>query len=1072
MAHSSSYAFDAASPSARRTTVGTRLATSFALVGAVLASCGGSSATTKSGGSSTSASMVIAEVNNGFGPVLPYFVYRVDPNTDTVTSELMAIRSVDDILNNVREDNPILPPAQWDDEAVLPNGFEGNHFVAVRFTQDIALDSVLDLSPSAVTNNFLSTTLSIVAYDPASNTTENVSGRVFINGMTPSKTVQASGLHDLEQWVQLDANGVPELLDQSGLGFPGTTSAYSYASNLFNDRTLVFVADDDDDLSTPDAFPVGRQIKVVASTGVRSTTGQFLAFDAVASSTVGDDTAPPRVATQQIGLNTVPRITPGNGSEDVDPATTIEIEFTEPVQPATLGTFDKASNNFEYGSAFQMTFGPPDFLTTMQYKVRFASPYNLTRVTMIPAYSFPGSDSSANGCSEYSRVDMRVADDTVSDISGNMNTAPASTFFVAGSGRVIANAPVLPDVIYVGRKNPAGMSVLDLNGFGQGTGSPAFDSNNPWKTGNSRWPLNPNLLQNGAALTPKLFIGNCTFNGGSSGAMTLARNSVLDTRLVAAPKIASVFDIAVGHSLDTIYNNAPPPLGCQAGNPNACASSGLKNPTVTIAGTSVAPVQPGQFSTLPPGTGNLISIAPHPNPPPLVFPPLCISPFIEAQEPTSIDDLPQALGGFGAPGFQNLLSTFGNPFGNPSQNIPPNGLFIGTQNCWFVGPSRPQSDITLCNPYMMRQQVGHFLYVADKLNNSGEIVVLNSNRMTVLDRIKVADPTNLAMSPNLDILAVTNRIANQVTFIDIDPRSTTFNKILKTIDVGPFPNAIVWQPDNEDILVCNEGDNSISIIRAYDLEVRKTVGGLPAQPVDVAVGPRHVPNFATQRNTYFAFVLCKDGSVSVFESGPDGEGGWGPDSLIGQATQRFESPKRIMLDRSYLTGAVWVAHRNPINTTTQQPIGTNEGALSQLRVTSTVTGQIPVTAIVNLTSRALDLDVFISLNESQLSGVPVDISFDSMLNIAGGAANPITDYSAAGAPAPVNGKNVYRVLPGPTFVPASTPTFMFAAIEDKGVIDVFQVKAGYPKLDVDVTTTGTQSVAAQGVVCLGDYWRQ
>src|SRR6185369_11990429 len=98
-----------------------------------------------------------------------------------------------------------------------------------------------------------------------------------------------------------------------------------------------------------------------------------------------------------------------------------------------------------------------------------------------------------------------------------------------------------------------------------------------------------------------------------------------------------------------------------------------------------------------------------------------------------------------------------------------------------------------------------------------EIVVLNSNRMTVIDRIPTQDPTTLAMSPNLNLLAVVNQTANLVSFIDIDPHSSTFHQVVQETSVGERPRGIAWEPGNEDILVCNENESTLSVISAAQL---------------------------------------------------------------------------------------------------------------------------------------------------------------------------------------------------------------------------------------------------------------
>ena len=64
-------------------------------------------------------------------------------------------------------------------------------------------------------------------------------------------------------------------------------------------------------------------------------------------------------------------------------------------------------------------------------------------------------------------------------------------------------------------------------------------------------------------------------------------------------------------------------------------------------------------------------------------------------------------------------------------------LLTPEQNNYFEGPSYLQQTIAACQPYMIRQQIGHFLYVIDR--GRREVVVLNSNRMTVIDRIPTPD---------------------------------------------------------------------------------------------------------------------------------------------------------------------------------------------------------------------------------------------------------------------------------------------------------------------------------------------
>jgi len=144
-----------------------------------------------------------------------------------------------------------------------------------------------------------------------------------------------------------------------------------------------------------------------------------------------------------------------------------------------------------------------------------------------------------------------------------------------------------------------------------------------------------------------------------------------------------------------------------------------------------------------------------------------------------------------------------------------------------------------------------------------EVVVLNSNRMSVIDRITVFDPTSMAIDPNVRTLAVTNQLANQVSFIDIDPQSANFNEVIQETLVGLRPRGIAWDGGNEDILVANEGENTVSIIAALSLTVRKVVRSQLNQPFEVAITQRQ-PCFGFSRNVYFGYILNRSGKVTVF----------------------------------------------------------------------------------------------------------------------------------------------------------------------------------------------------------------
>jgi demethylmenaquinone methyltransferase/2-methoxy-6-polyprenyl-1,4-benzoquinol methylase len=320
----------------------------------------------------------------------------------------------------------------------------------------------------------------------------------------------------------------------------------------------------------------------------------------------------------------------------------------------------------------------------------------------------------------------------------------------------------------------------------------------------------------------------------------------------------------------------------------------------------------------------------------------------------------------------NLLTPGGNPIGNPLFGIPPGSPLARLQNAYFVGPSLPGKPLSACQLYQQRQQVGQFLYMIDRSRR--EVVVINSNRMTVLERIQLPDPTELALGPNLDYLAVSNINADVVSFIDINPISSNFHSIVKTTKVGRGPRGIAWDPGNEDILVCNEIENSVSIISAFDFQVRKVVTSSLFQPFDLCITQRQ-QGFGFLRNCYFGWILNRNGQLAMFESGPNGVNGWGYDDIIGVMPFVFNKPKRIAVDFGNLGGSVWVLHENKLNGD-----GTNSnvpgGAVTNVFIESAIFGPIPlnVNSFAIPQFRDMAFAVALSVGPEQITGIPVDMA--------------------------------------------------------------------------------------------------
>jgi len=1048
-----------------------------------------SACNTGGGGGSGSGQFDLVEISNGFGTLVPHRVFRAD-EFGNPTPEVIAITKEEDLIANVNANNPIFPPTSWDAGAKLPSGAQGNHYIYAEFNRPIDIKSILDSSPQGQANSGLLGTIVVLAYDPATGTSSPVTGRAFVGGRT--FTGQASDPPNGEPWVVPNGAGGITVLDVDGmgstpgLGFPNQAGSGS----LVRDNVFVFVADTDGDLSTFETFPSNRQISMRVSTAVKSSDGDFLSRSGLGSSTVGTDDLSPELRSTP-PPNSVADITPSDQETDVDPTQPIILRFTEPVQPFSIGQLDDGTFA-TLSSYLQITFGPANQLTNVPFSITPVSVFDLSEWRVRPGFTFPGQGPPNLPCSTFNEVRIVTNNGQLTDLSSaaNTNQLSASASFFTGQGPGLINAPVAPDVIYAGRQGAVpSVSVLDLNGFGQSTGDPTFDFMNGTVTPEqSNFPNNTNVLLQGGQLRPPLAPGTCTVDGGSNGVFSLTRDSNLDNRLLRPPVITQIGEMMIGQPLDTVFNNGLEPLGCQGGGGNLCAIRGQKQVTASILNTGGNQIGVGlvPVAWIPPniaqtavtnviGGENTISFAPHPNPPPLAFPPLCQTPFIAGQEPSSADHVLNPVTGTGyngAPALTNLLGP-GDPFGVPAAGVRPSGLLSAVQNAYFEGPSTGGIPLANCRPYSIRQQVGHFLYVVDPARR--EIVVVNSNRFTVIDRIPVSDPTDLAMSPNLDFLAVSNQASDTVSFIDIDPSSATFHQVVKSTSVGRAPRGIAWDPGNEDVLVCNEGSNNVSLISAFDLNVRRTVSNTLDGPFDIAITQRQA-NFGFLRNVYFAWILNRSGVVSIFESGPNGPNGWGFDDVVGTVPFQFDNPRKIAVNHLNVNGSVWVVHENPLDAE-GNPTGESGGAVTNLFIASANSGiQLLSLQIFGsvLSLRDLGFEVRPSITESQLTGVPVDIAFDNLVNL-GGMTNVITNFSA-GFPSQLNGKSLVKNSGFAAIRVTNQSQFMFVAVpnssEGPGTIDVIDVGGSFQRVDTNAFIPGVQSIPVPGVTFLADYFRQ
>ncbi|MGB0684680.1 MAG: YncE family protein [Planctomycetota bacterium] len=1012
----------------------------------------------------TAVTMDLVEVTNGFGRLLPYVVPVADPVTGLPTAQLLEIRTIDDLINNPPTVlNPVKPPATWPTQPINPAGRTGNHFVAVKFSRSLDLDSVLDGTATGLANNGLTGALTVVAYDPVTGQSEPVEGRGFINGRTYVGTGPT-----LERWVRKDGQNAVTARDidrngtvlQPGVGFPGTNDdangivdgSFVGAGQLVNQNTFVFVVDTDQNLSTYETFPADRVIRVVIKGieenqvvgGVRSADNRVLEQGGVATSIVGADGTPPDVLLD--GLGGSPVTVPANLATDLPCDSEIRFSFGEACQPYSVGPLPSTvppalSNEFtvEFLPPVSPGSPPPGQTVQLPYTVEPVSPFNFTEYRIVPVVNFPGSDPFGAQAQATVTYFKNAATDLFGNQDGSSSDTVSTTFSIGADCPGLVNVPVAPGAIVVasnGGGTTGGIRVIDLDGFGQGTGDPTFDSVNPFYnvTFNqfgepiagdvSKFPFNPNLGV--PDIFPPLTADSTSLAGGSRGVMTLAQDSTLRTQLVSPEVTGTAVDMMLGYPLDIAFNN----FECLSGGRNLCANAAFQ-------------VHP--LNGAAPRAGNSISHSPHPNPPRIQLAPACFAPLIQTEEPTFNDaNRDGAIA-------SNLLVP-GDPFGSIG-GFGPSGLLTESLNYagfWGPAPTSPT-----CPTFTLRQQIGHFLYVLDTA--SDQVVVLNSNRMNVIETIPVSDPRDLAISPDLNTLAVSNNGPSTITFIDTNPNSNTFHQVVKVSQLvddlnnrkGLGPTEVVWQPDGEDILVLCERSGSLALLSGASLDIRKIIPGVDGARY-LAVSARDAA-FGFTTGLYYAYVVSQSGEMDIFESGPDGVQGIGFDDFISQPTldgrTGFNSPSALLIDPSSTQHAVFIAYNDGSSAAVDLVWLENAPFGAQLI-------RIPPGAVVDPSARSKEWKVRNSYTDVFSSSSILDLAVDDLNNVGG-----LTQALAVQIGGQVfhSGKGLHRAG-----APVSTPRFLFAA-SSSGFVDVIALSTG---------TRFVSPVPVPGASVLCHYWRQ
>lgn len=99
-----------------------------------------------------------------------------------------------------------------------------------------------------------------------------------------------------------------------------------------------------------------------------------------------------------------------------------------------------------------------------------------------------------------------------------------------------------------------------------------------------------------------------------------------------------------------------------------------------------------------------------------------------------------------------------------------------------------------------------------------------------------AEPRGLVASPDGSRLYVANAGSDNVSIIDTNPASGTYNTVIATIPVGDYPIGVAISPDGASLYVGNAYDDSVSVI---DTTTRLTTASIRVgdYPMGVALSP-------------------------------------------------------------------------------------------------------------------------------------------------------------------------------------------------------------------------------------------
>jgi YVTN family beta-propeller protein len=154
-----------------------------------------------------------------------------------------------------------------------------------------------------------------------------------------------------------------------------------------------------------------------------------------------------------------------------------------------------------------------------------------------------------------------------------------------------------------------------------------------------------------------------------------------------------------------------------------------------------------------------------------------------------------------------------------------------------------------------------FAYVTDLSGNS--VLVIDTNTNTIKETVSMTDVGggiyDIAIAPDGKHVYTVNSSSWYLSVIDTTYTTSPYNRVFKTVLLGPGSRFVAVAPDGKRVYVPNSSDNTVSVIDTTNYTVSKinNVGNAKGDPAGIVVAP-------DSKHVYVANVMTS--TVSVIDT--------------------------------------------------------------------------------------------------------------------------------------------------------------------------------------------------------------